>query len=467
VAANDSLRIAERGRQLLLTARGSAEEGAIWQQALLEYPPACRILSLLSQNSSLSEPRLSKFQLGHELGFVGDKGFTSFSEAMYVREYALAQSRGDQAKLRSNFEGDSDKYARQICSWLAGLPTPLVRSHGKRVSVEVGGEMVQIPVGAYEITSAGTSAMGSVRGTSSHRRTPKFVPVDMLATKSSGQDRPYLRLRRSIILQEVLRRPRTLADLITVLQSKSITETEAVVQADLQGLMRMGLQISRVQDTWTCSDSVIGFVTPAPTRLPLRSDIQARVEQLETELINVPLEYTALLAIGQDRRLSRQLEIKTMELLTEVCRWPGILMGGPNRPDGVAVLDGNAIIIDTKDYEEPFAISADESRKMAQYVRDARERNPAANATQWWSWIDTRGIDDAHLRFLYVANAFTGNLTEQLHRLSASVHNTPGAVISTENLLRFADQLLDNRISISVASERLGSLQEIQIYRGN
>ena len=75
VKDTDSCRITELGMQLANSRDDSAEEREAFMRALLSYPPVIRILSLLEKKDNQT-----KFELGSQLGFKGEMGFTSIPQ---------------------------------------------------------------------------------------------------------------------------------------------------------------------------------------------------------------------------------------------------------------------------------------------------------------------------------------------------------------------------------------------------
>ena len=59
------------------------EEIEIFRQGLLTNPPVIRVLNLLNENRKNELGAMSKYDVGSQLGFVGDIGFTHF-EAEFV-----------------------------------------------------------------------------------------------------------------------------------------------------------------------------------------------------------------------------------------------------------------------------------------------------------------------------------------------------------------------------------------------
>ena len=61
------------------------EEKKILTTAVLAYPPAVRVLKLLSETE---DTHLTKFEIGKNLGFVGEDGFTSLPQNILIRSLA-------------------------------------------------------------------------------------------------------------------------------------------------------------------------------------------------------------------------------------------------------------------------------------------------------------------------------------------------------------------------------------------
>lgn len=111
VKADDKCKITSLGKELADAPANSPAETEVLTKALLSYPPVIRILSLLKK-----QDEQTKFELGSKLGFKGELGFTSMPQDAYLCDYCEATP-GEKTHVRSNEEGDSDKYARGIASW--------------------------------------------------------------------------------------------------------------------------------------------------------------------------------------------------------------------------------------------------------------------------------------------------------------------------------------------------------------
>ncbi|MGN1106651.1 MAG: restriction endonuclease FokI recognition domain-containing protein, partial [Huintestinicola sp.] len=71
----DTCSISDLGYKYAVSEDDSKEEKEILTEAFLSYPPVCRILSLLESGNSMT-----KFEIGCQLGFVGEAGFTSIPQ---------------------------------------------------------------------------------------------------------------------------------------------------------------------------------------------------------------------------------------------------------------------------------------------------------------------------------------------------------------------------------------------------
>ena len=71
----------------------------VLKEAMLSYSPAVRVLRLLDQHK-----HLTKFEIGSELGFVGEDGFTFYPQDAFVSALATA-TRSDARKMFERLGG--------------------------------------------------------------------------------------------------------------------------------------------------------------------------------------------------------------------------------------------------------------------------------------------------------------------------------------------------------------------------
>lgn len=196
--SDDTFNITDKGLELTkarkMDADLSEKEKELLINAILAYPPAIRVLTLLSETE---DTHLTKFEIGQQLGFIGEDGFTSMPQKIFIRSLVNASSK-DRKTMMTDWEGSSDKYARMISSWLEKLG--LVKKIPKTISVMIAGMEYKDTIGqSYVITAKGMTALRRANGKSKHKMIAKNVCWEMLSTK--GSDREYLRTRRAFILK--------------------------------------------------------------------------------------------------------------------------------------------------------------------------------------------------------------------------------------------------------------------------
>jgi len=196
----DKCKISELGKRLVATERNSEEEKEVFARALLAYPPVYRVLDILSDREAYT-----KFEIGSKLGFKGEMGFTSIPQEVFVYDYCIETNATKKKDIKSNTEGDSDKYARTIANWLVQMGW--LEKTTKEVTETYFGITNTTTIQAWRITRDGEKAIIKSKGNSSNPQIPKIVLFEMLATKVPSAD--YIRLRRANILKE-LRTEKTL-----------------------------------------------------------------------------------------------------------------------------------------------------------------------------------------------------------------------------------------------------------------
>lgn len=426
--------------------------------ALLTYPPAVHILRLLKEGG-----HLTKFEIGRQLGFVGEGGFTSLHQDMVVRELYLEGDARKRRGLMRELEGSSDKYARTVAGWLDKMGW--VRRRPKTVMAQ-GEELcaMQLPH-AWTITPNGLSALRKADGAARHGRAPRRVCFEMLATKAPSRD--YLRARRAALIQTLSGRYRHMAALSRLMAAAGFPVGQGTLEADLDGLRNLGLRVIRdARGAWTLKDEVTGLHPPRfQVAESLPGDLTRRKEEIRAYLRHVPHEYLALMDLGLDGSQNRVFEFQTMALL-ELMGFSGRHLGGSNRPDGAFFthgLDCNyGLIVDAKAYSGGFSCAASARDEMKRYVDENRDR-PALHPTAWWFVFPPQLRAPRDFRFLFVSGALTGKFREQLERLSAGPGATPGAAITAEDLLLLAEAILSRRLGLEEVGAVFASRDAVRI----
>lgn len=406
------------------------DERQILTSAILAYPPAVRVLKLLSETE---DTHLTKFEIGKKLGFVGEDGFTSLPQNILIRALAMEESAREKNKMRSDWDGSSDKYARMIASWLISLG--LVEQLPKEITVTVAGNQYTERIGqAYMITAAGITALNRANGHSRHRRIVKNICFEMLATK--GKDREFLRTRRAFILKLISEKnsPVSVYEVKDDLENKGINASVGTIVDDVQGFVNIGLNIVIDDNEFIWNDSINDFVLPLKQELTCSSLVEVK-EEVREKLTHLSHEYLSLIDLAYDSRQNRLFEMKTMGLLVDECDYQGMHLGGSRKPDGLCYTDDidcdYGIIVDTKAYQSGYNLPISQADEMERYIRENQVRDPEVNPNKWWQNFPH---SLRKFYFMFVAGHFKGNYQNQIDRLYRNT-NVKGAAIDIKKLL--------------------------------
>ena len=426
------------------------DEKDILSEAFLSYPPVMRVLNLLAHGS-----HLTKFEIGSQLGFVGEDGFTSLPQNILVRALDQTEDSKERNKMRAGWEGTSDKYARMIANWLKHMKwveqvkKPVVATFGNE-------EYTDFISQAYVITAAGRQARNRGLG-----RISKNVFWEMLATKEKSRD--YIRTRRALILQGISKESLSVQDLQQLLINKGVNESETTIFSDLKGLGQIGLNIQQHQEGYFLRDKIRNLTIPSlTTEQAVKDEIDELIDQCRERLEHVSHDYLILIEQSFSRESSRAFEMKTVDLLVSQCGFNGLHLGGANRPDGLIFTqelpEDYGVIIDTKAYKKSFNVPASERNKMIQYVDENTQRYES-HPTKWWKHFPS---DVEVFKFLFVSGRFGGEYKEQLRWIATRTQNTPGAAITAYNLLMLAEEIAKKKINLQNVGEKFSSLSAVE-----
>ena len=453
----DEFSISQVGLQYVTTTPKSTDETEILTRAFLSYPPVMRVLNLLANGS-----HLTKFEIGKQLGFVGEDGFTSLPQNILVRSLCQTDDLTEKNTVLTNWDGTSDKYARTIAGWLKQMGW--VIQSKKWVVAKFGDEQFKWRISqAYSITPKGLQARRRGLGTNIQSRIPKRVFWEMLATK--GKDRDYIRTRRALVLQEIADKSCSLQDLVMRLAGNGYIESETTISNDLVGLKRIGLNIQKEKDGYFLRDTIKDLEIPQlASESAAKSNVQEIVDKCRTVLEHVPHDFLILIPMSFSNKESRLFEIKTTELLVDQCGFDGLHLGGADQPDGLIftrkLRENYGVIIDTKAYEDGFNIPAPERDKMTRYVTENMRRNQES-PQKWWKHFP----DEINMfRFLFVSGKFIGTYEKQLKRISELTENGRGAAITSFNLLLLAEEIAKESITLQNTGEIFSCLSEVDIH---
>lgn len=431
----DTFKITDLGLEFSRTEDDSEEELEILRKAILRYPPATRVLSLLEKNPGWH----TKFFIGNELGFIGEKGFTSYDEALMIDWLKSATSAEEQTKIRQNVEGTSDKYARMICGWLKKIG--FVNQRSTTLMTEAG-RITGFP--EYSISGQGLHAIRQAHGSSKNTRVTKFVMWEFFAT--AGKNKDYIRTRRAYILK-FLQSTKSLNVLIDKLKQLGFKDENTAIINDIKGLNMSGIRIEYNNDMVDLKDNLVDFSIPT---LDITKELKdEEIENIKTKFMNntdLPVKYIELLEIAHDSKRNRDFEIITIELFRKVYGLKAVLLGGGRKPDGIVFTDKYGIIIDTKAYSAGYSKSISQEDEMVRYIEDNQYRDKNRNPTAWWENFP-KSISKDNFYFMWISSKFIGQFQDQL---DSTYHrtNTKGAALNVEQLLLGADAVMKGKLSI-------------------
>ena len=435
---DDSFEITEEGLNLT-GAKTIEEKEDILIDSLLSYPPAVRILNLLSDGKVKT-----KFELGKNLGFIGEDGFTSIPQDVLIMTLATTEDTKERNKLRTDTEGSSDKYARMIAKWLSKLG--LLVQVAKEVELNIGGKNYKEKIGqAYMITAKGIQSLNKVNGRSRHKRISKNISWEMLATK--GTDRNYIRTRRALIIKSLIecKSGLTLEKIRDRLEIQTISELFTVVKDDIDGLINIGLNIEKIGEKYYFNDEINDFIIPIIENSE-KSEFTQEKDNLREKLDTLSHEYLSLVDLAFDSQQNRLFEMKTVELLTKECNYKGVHLGGSRKPDGIIYTenstDNYGVIIDTKAYSNGYNLPISQVDEMVRYVEENNKREKERNSNEWWKEF---GDNINKFYFSFISGKFIGNIEEKLQRITIFT-NVYGNAMTIITLLYLANEIKANRL---------------------
>lgn len=432
---NDTFSITPEGISFVQTGDDTPEEKSVLRNALLAYPPATQILQLLEEHGGYC----TKFYLGEYLGFRGENGFTSYDEELMF-DWLKDADDVEKKKIKTDVEGSSDKYARQICNWLKNVG--LVDSKTVKRTFS-NGETNGFQ--GYKINGRGSHALRRANGSSKNSKHKKFLMWEFFATNCENRD--YVRTRRAYIVK-FLQETTSFLNLLDRLKQKGFNDEKEIIKSDIQGLIYFGLRIDIDGNKIVLKDDISDFSIP-----DLEITAELKNEQFEKrrakflKITKLPMKYLELLEIAFDGKRNRDFEIVTMDLFRNVYKLQSKLLGGGRKPDGLVYTDQFGIIVDTKAYGEGYSKSINQADEMIRYIEDNKRRDINRNYTEWWKDYPDSIPKDSYY-FLWVSSKFVGRFQEQLD-YTANETQTVGGALNVEQLLLGADLVAKGELSAS------------------
>lgn len=449
----DTCSISELGNKYAVSADGSKEEKEILTEAFLSYPPVCRILSLIENGKSMT-----KFEIGCQLGFVGEAGFTSIPQNLILQGLSTANTPDERNKLLSDTEGTSDKYVRTICAWLKSICW--VMQVSKEVTADLGYMIYTDTIAqSYQIILEGKKILKYATGASKYKRIDKRVMWDMLATKPS--DRNYLRNRRTYLIKYLSTAYRSLDEIIVHLQTKGMTEDKGTISDDIQGLINIGINVNKNGNTFKIMDSIVGLEIPDNVKsiAATKSDLSLLKDDIRKKLNHINHKYLVLIDLGFDGSADRDYELQTADLLTSELSFKGARLGDTRKPDVCVYHGKNGLIIDNKAYSKGYSLPIKQADEMLRYIEENQKRDKALNPNEWWTIFDEAV---SKFNFAFISGKFTGGFKDRLENISRR-SSVNGAAINSVNLLLMAEEIKSGRLSYGDAFDKFECNDEIHI----
>lgn len=443
--STDSFFITRLGFDFSRSIDDSQNEKQIIIEAILSYPPAVRVLDLLS-----SGDHLTKYEIGKKLGFTGEAGFTSLPQNILLDSLASCDDSKEKSKMRNDWDGSSDKYARMISGWLCKLD--LVRRVRKQFDIHINGSVKTEFIGhAYKITTDGLRQLRRAHGTNIAQRITKRVYWEMFAT--NAVDKSYIRTRRAYILKSIANTNSIIAPdkIQQMLKAQGLEENIETIKHDIKGLINIGLNIVSGTRGYKLKDNISDFMIPViSVDEANKSDIEEVKAELRTHLKFLSHDYLDLVDLSQKSSQNRLFEMKVMDLFINEYEFCGSHLGGSRKPDGAMYTTGlennYGVIVDTKAYKSGYSLPINQADEMERYIRENIDRNENVNPNKWWD-IFPNELEE--YKFLFVSSYFKGNFENHLERLS-TLTGTYGGVINVEHLLLGAEYIKRGVLTLDI-----------------
>lgn len=454
---DDTFEITNDGLDFSRSEYGSNGEKKCLLNAILKYPPVSRILQLLSGGE-----HLSKFEIGSQLGFVGDEGFTSLPQNVLLTSLAMTDDLSEKNKMRSDWDGSSDKYARQICKWLEKLG--LVRQVEKEYKVNIGNKEYTEKLGqAYMITPDGLKAYRRLQGVNKVTKVSKNVFWEMLCPKAT--DRYYIRNRRAYLIKFLsdYNGVISLEKLQEKLKEVKFEESIESIKDDIIGLQNIGLFIKESSNGYVLNDDIQNLVIPLNSIGTGKSDTLRLKDFCRDMLKNISHNYLNLIDLAYDPKSNRQFEMEVVDLLVSECGYKGLHLGGGRKPDGIiyteSLEENYGTIIDTKAYSKGYSLPISQADEMRRYVDENNKRDAKINQNKWW---DNFPKLLNKFSFMFVSSEFNGQFEEKLNNIAHST-GVNGAAMNVVNLLLFAENIKSEFIGLEQAYNLMTQNSEIKL----
>lgn len=420
--------LTELGRKLKASTRSETrrrrlrvltkEEIQIFREGLLTNAPVIRVLTLLNLSRKNSEEGLNKYDIGKDLGFVGDVGFTHIDPYWVV---SAGYSFNDK-------EGDADKWARTILSWLVQVGWVTLSGtkqiSDKRIQIYKATEEVE-NVLRYDTT-----------------RIPRHVPKEMLC--SDHHSFPELvQKRRSLFLQYLSEEPQAQNKIVQKINNENIQFTGQDFEFELINLKNAGFRIAENGGYYKLIDKIVLDLPPIVVKTPKLEGIESLIEELVVKYENtLPIRLVDhLIRYGYDGEKGNQFEGVVAEFFRNLGFDAEYLGQGKGRVTDILVkykhpsvyARSYGIIVDAKATSSEYNFPVSDKRKMKEYINMHGPKLLAETIQNH--------------AFSFASSNFIRDVESHLSEISTET-SIKGCAITVEQLLMLGDKIKTREIVI-------------------
>lgn len=402
----------------------SNEEIEVFKKGLLTNPPVIRVLSLLNDDRKGENRGLSKYDVGEKLGFAGDVGFT------HIDPYWVANNNysfGDK-------EGDSDKWARTILSWLTHVNW--VYSDSSQIINNKSLKLFRVKPEIENILRYDAA------------RITRNVPMEMLCSNHHAFPK-LVQNRRHIILEGLKNEPLTMGDLNEILKAMSINTDETIIKFEIINLKSAGFRIVESGGYYKLLDKIL--LDGMTQRLNSEENGEEKENVLERKIEEyvvkfdktIPPKYVDhLIRFGFDGTKHNEFE----SIVFEYFRFLGFNTTYYGQGKG-RVTDVVARYIDQQVYMNSYGIIIDAKASTQKYSF------PVGDKRKMTEYIFKHGGELMHEKipnhsFAFISSEFSSNIKSHLKEI-ADKTKVNGTAARVENLLELGNKLKKGKIAIA------------------
>ena len=404
-----------RGMRIL-----TPEEIKLFQRGLLTNPPVVRVLSLLNESRKNGNGGMSKYDVGGQLGFVGDVGFTHFEAEFVVYS----------KKSFNNAEGDADKWARTIIGWLTQVEWVI-----KDGSRDIHGKSLQLFTTAPEVDRV-------LQYTA--RSAVKYIPQEMLCSDHHPFAEIIQQRRVSILRMLTKKACIPTSEIVETMKTLGIDTDEETLVFDIINLRQAGILIYNERSFYRLTDN-INLDSISDQQKPINKKVDGMEKRIE-HFVSIyadslpPRLVDNIIRYGYDGTNSASLFEITVDKLFSHMGYESQCFGqGQGRVADVIAkyrdtqyAKSYALIIDAKAYEK-YSFPAGDIRKMKEYIKVHGE--------------ELLHDKIPHHAFAFISMAFT-NPDEKLEEIAQDTA-VSGTAIDIYSLLELGSKVAQQQVSIS------------------